>query len=381
MNAGIAVKDKGEQSMLPNARGYRWAAVLLAFTVLTRLPALVHPRTIDDEGVYAVVALEILDGGKPYVDAIERKPPLLFWTYALILQIGGKYNWIALHSAAVLWTLLTMLGLFFVARQLFDHPTGLSAALLYSSFQSWAVWKNLALNGEILMNLPIVWGVVLTFRASRSRARPELLAAGVLLCCAFLLKQPAAVAAIPLGIYLLLPSYRASRGMGFTRSVLHAMLLTVGFFATLGLVALILHKQGFFAEAYYWTITDHDVPHGPTDAVFWIRGLRTTLGFVGACGLLVTCAALSCKGAFRKNKGLWGSHRPEFAALLGLLIASVIGTSASGRFYPHYFIQLLPPLVLLGAPVLSRLWTLVDHQGPSDPASRKGGWHSRWSDS
>ena len=40
-----------------------------------------------------MVAHEIVDGGLPYVNAIERKPPLLFWTYAAIFKVAGKYNW------------------------------------------------------------------------------------------------------------------------------------------------------------------------------------------------------------------------------------------------------------------------------------------------
>ena len=62
----------------PNAQ--RWMFAIVALTILTRLPSLLHPRPIDDEAVYAVVANEIVDGGRAYIDAIERKPPLLFWT-------------------------------------------------------------------------------------------------------------------------------------------------------------------------------------------------------------------------------------------------------------------------------------------------------------
>src|SRR5438067_13900784 len=87
------------------------AAGIVALTILTRLPVLRHPQPISDEGVYSVVANEILDGGRPYVDAVERKPPLLFWTYAAIFAVAGKFNFIALHTAGVTWTLLTIAGL------------------------------------------------------------------------------------------------------------------------------------------------------------------------------------------------------------------------------------------------------------------------------
>ena len=151
---------------------------LVLLTVVTRLPALLHPQPIDDEEVYAVVAHEMLAGGLPYRDAIERKPPLLFWTYQAVFEAGGAYNWFALHALALAWTLLTMGGLFVVSRRLFDAETGLVAALLYSVFQPWATWKNLAFNGELLINLPLVWAWAIGLGPSRSRFRPELLGAG-----------------------------------------------------------------------------------------------------------------------------------------------------------------------------------------------------------
>jgi 4-amino-4-deoxy-L-arabinose transferase-like glycosyltransferase len=126
---------------------------LVLLTVVTRLPSLLHPWPIDDEAVYSVVANEIVDGGRPYVDAVERKPPLLFWLYAGIIEATGKFNPAGLHAVALAWTLATMAGLYIIGRQLFDRGTGLVAALLYSLYQPWGTFKNLAFNGELIMNL------------------------------------------------------------------------------------------------------------------------------------------------------------------------------------------------------------------------------------
>src|SRR5438105_3289709 len=57
-----------------------WAFLVL-FTLVTRLPLLTYPKACDDEQVYNVVAIEMLNGGRPYIDAVERKPPLLFYLY------------------------------------------------------------------------------------------------------------------------------------------------------------------------------------------------------------------------------------------------------------------------------------------------------------
>ncbi len=321
------------------------ALALVCLTTATRLPALLHPLPIDDEAIYSVVANEIIDGGKPYLDAVERKPPLLFYTYAAIFSLAGKYNWPALHLVALLWTLATMAGLFVIGRKLFDAWTGLIAALLYSLFQPANSFQNLGFNGEVLMNLPIVWAWAIGLWPTKSKMRPGLFLAGALSCLAFLLKQPAAIAAVPLGLYLLLPSYRASRGLTKADSVRQFTIFVAGFWLTLGLVALFLHRQGILRDAFYWTITDHAAGY-----FFFMRAVRGTKTFV-----IATLPVLL--GAVCSRRLAWQEKRAEWIALVMLTIASAIGASVGGRFYPHYYIQLLPPLVLLAAPVFRRVWS------------------------
>ena len=330
-------------------RQLQFAALgIVVLTVATRLPSLLHPQAIDDEAPYSVVANEIVDGGRPYLDATDRKPPLLFWAYAAVFEVAGKYHWKALHLVALVWTLCAMAGLYVIGRDLFCRDTGLIAALFYSVFQPWWTWKTLSFNGEMLMNLPIIWAWAIAFRRSSSRVRPELFAAGALLGAAFLLKQPAAIAAVPVGIYLLLSSYRVSRSLTRTNSVIQATILTLGFFVALGSAAIVLWKQGILHEAFYWTIADHDVPH-----VFWQKGMVNTLTFIGACLPLVIGAIL----ARRDKEEIWAGKTAERTAILGLLGASAIGAAAGARFYPHYYVQLIPPLALLAAPYYARLWS------------------------
>jgi len=331
----------------PREFRFAWLGIIL-FTVAIRLPSLLHPRPIDSEAMYSVVANEIVDGGRPYADAVERKPPLLFWTYAVVFKIAGKFNWKALHIVALVWTLCAMVGLYVIGRELFDRNAGLIAAFFYSVFQPWWTWKNLTFDSEMLMNLPIIWAWAIAFGRGSSRLRPELFLAGALLGVAFLLKQPAAIAAVPLGIYLLLPCYRASRGFTPTNSIIQATMLTLGFFAALGLVSIVLWKQGIVHEAFYWTIADHDLPH-----VFWQKGIVNTLIFLGTCLPLLFGAIMAC----RDKSEIWTGKMAERTALLGLLAASAIGAAAGGRFYPHYYVQLIPPLALLAASYYARLWS------------------------
>lgn len=324
----------------------RHLVLLVGITVVTRLPAILFPHAIDDESIYAVVGNAIVDGGRPYLDAIERKPPLLFWTYAASIRVAGEYNWVALHIVSTLWVLATMAGLYVLARQLFDEDTGVIAALIYSIFQPWGFWKNLAFNGEVLMNLPIAWAWAIALGPSFTRRRFELFVSGALLGAAFLLKQPAAIAAVPLGFVVFFRGGGASceRSRGDRGS--QVAILIAGFAIVLLAAVAVLARQGILREALFWTVVNHLTP-----VFFWNRAVEDTLAFIVACLPVLIAAALALR-----DPSLWIGRRVERDALVGWLLVSGVGAAAGGRFYPHYYIQLLPPLAVLAAPQLAMLW-------------------------
>lgn len=329
-------------------RRFWWAAgglVLLA--TLSRLPALAYPHGIDDEWVYAVVANEMVHGGQPYVDAVERKPPLLFLVYAAVFQLFGSYNFLALHVVGLAWTLGTMGSLFLAGRRLWSPREGFVAAALYGIYVSWGHWKNLAFNGEMLMNLPVACALWLVVRRGSGR-QLELFGAGLLVAAAFLLKQPGAIAGAAFGLFVLLPSYRRRDALSLAGGAAHASSLAAGFGTGLAVAAAALFWQGLLDEALYWTVFDHDLPHGPLDPVFWFRALMTIV-FVAACYPLV----LGAMAATARRRQIFAGREPEGVLLLLFTIVSFVGTASSGRFYLHYYIQMVPALALLAAPVIA----------------------------
>jgi len=319
------------------------ALALVFLTLATRLPLLRVDRPIDDEVVYAVVGQTIVDGGMPYASAVERKPPLLFYVYAAVLRTFGAYNWVALHLVEIIWILATMAGLYVVGRRLFDRDTGLIAALLYSIFQAWSYWNNLAFNGEVLMNLPIVWAYAFGFSKQPSRQLVNLFVAGALLATGFLLKQPAAIAVVPLAVYAM---HRGDGRFTLGDSLRPLGSLSLGFSVVLIAAAIWLLSRGLLGDAFYWTITNHAVPK-----FYWVKGLENTLAFTAFCLPLTGGAWLGFRDA-----RLWRALRSERNALVALVVVSLIGAGSSGRFYPHYYIAVIPPCALLAAPWFARVW-------------------------
>lgn len=321
--------------------------------MVTRLPALFHRRAINDEAYYSLVAQEMLHGGLPYQDAVDRKPPLLFSVYWAVFRATGFPSWMALHAVAIGWTLSSMGVLFQLLSDLLSPWEGLLAAALYGGFLPLLRFSNLAFNGEMIMNLPACAAMLLALRRGRPGKSLDLLLAGGLVAIAFLCKQPAGIVLLPLLVYALHPQqwrHRGPRALGV--ALARALLVITGFGLVIGGTGLILNAHGLLGDAWYWTVRDHELTHGPLDPVFW--GL-----FLGAVALFVLAAGPLLLGSWwslREESARWNARRLERDTLVAWLFASLIGVSASGRFFSHYFIQLLPPLALLAAPAVSRCW-------------------------
>jgi 4-amino-4-deoxy-L-arabinose transferase-like glycosyltransferase len=356
MTLASDIKPVVAEHALPTFSRKRLVVALGLFTLITRAPALAYSGGLDDEGVYAVVATEMLRGGQPYVDAVERKPPLLFYIYEGILKLAGMYNLQALHVAMLAWVCVTLYFIHRILRSLFDDLTGFAGAFLYALFMCWADRRSLALNGELLMNLPIAAAVAITLGPTLSRFRVELLVAGALIGIAFLIKQPAGVTAAPLGLYLLLKPYRQARRITLLQSLLQATLFSLGFAAVLTAMAAFLVHEGIFREALYWTIQNHNIEFGITTWIYWFRLPKSLALFVLECLPLLILCYVSLNQA-RRSDGIWRERAAEFWALLLLVMASVLGISANGQWLLHYFLQLTLPLSLVAAPVLARIWT------------------------
>jgi 4-amino-4-deoxy-L-arabinose transferase-like glycosyltransferase len=197
----------------------------------------------------------------------------------------------------------------------------------------------------MMMNLPLAWAWVLLLRDSGRRSA-GVLGAGALLGIAALIKQPAAIAVVAMGAFLALTTDGPAGQWSLATTLRRWLLLACGVAVSLGITVALLWHQGLLREAVYWSIGDHDVP-----MIFWNRAALHTLGFAVACLPLIVGSWLSLRA-----RDLWRQAPAARVALAVWLIVSVVGTSASGRFHPHYYIQLLPPLAVLTAPAVAALW-------------------------
>ncbi len=77
-------------------------SVLLAIVVVVHLPGLANRVFNNDEAYVATVADVLSHGGKLYLNAVDRKPPGLFYIYHWLFDLAGSRGlWIPRIAAMV----------------------------------------------------------------------------------------------------------------------------------------------------------------------------------------------------------------------------------------------------------------------------------------
>ena len=113
----------------PNKMRLAWIVIVLVFIGFRwTLISIPFER---DEGEYAYIAQQVLQGEVPYNDAFDQKPPGVFLIYTIAMLIFGQ-SVQGIHLFLSAWTLVTVWLLYRLVARLFGYGAGLMAALALS---------------------------------------------------------------------------------------------------------------------------------------------------------------------------------------------------------------------------------------------------------
>jgi len=93
-------------------------ALILVFGFALRIPYFFHTMQDIDEGCHAAAAAVLMDGGLPYSNVVDSKPPGIYYIYLMTFILFGKYNMTAIHWVTFFWTLATAIILSLLAKRL-----------------------------------------------------------------------------------------------------------------------------------------------------------------------------------------------------------------------------------------------------------------------
>jgi hypothetical protein len=314
----------------PRAR-LRFAA--LALIVIWSALRLAHVRLLwADEDYHLAAALQMLHGKLPYRDFWYDKPPLSAFFYLLA---GAHAGW-PLRLLDTAYVLAACALIYQLAKSWWSEIEGWCAALLLAFFLAFYLPSaviSFAADGTMLVpHIAAVYCAV--------RRRPVL--SGI--CCAIAFLANAKALFVLAVVVLWLPSSAAAIGLGF---VLPLLLLVP--------VAKITGCwSGYVEQVWRWGWLY--AAGSPVDHP-WALGFRRTLDWLGFHALIAAGTGVAICQSARRDR--W--------RLLTWIALSFCAVSLGTRFAPHYFLQLLPPVVLAGARGLVLAW-----QRPTWQARR--GW-------
>jgi len=316
--------------------GARWAPALgalaaVGLAVAVRLPFLNAPLT-SDEGGYAEVARLWERSNTLYRGAWVDRPQGLMLIYRGISDLGlGSTE--GLRTAAAAVAAMTLLATMLLALRLGGRITALSAALLVATAGSSPFIESFTLSGELLSSVPALLSLVAFCAYLRGGRAPWLVLAGLLTGCALMIRQSAFDAGLAAIALLVL-----QQGRHAWRPV---ALLLAGAAVPIAYCAASAAQVG---EWWYAVVAYR----GDGDSIFAGSPIHRwhllTASLPAAGKALAPLAALAVLGWWRAPRllRLW-------------LGAAVVGVIAGGNFHAHYYLQLVPPLAILGGVAVAAL--------------------------
>lgn len=316
---------------------FGWTAIFFVCLVL-RLPSLWIPIIDIDESQFAVYANVLLDGGLPYVDSVDTKPLGIYWFYAAIFYFFGPNNMTAVHIVTILWVLATAWYCRKIASYFGSKQAGWLAALFYVVFSSVAPAQIISTSIVSIMMLPLTMSIWHLVRWEENKRFREPLLSGIFFGIACLFKYQAGINLFVVLTWFICMAVRSPKketlvGKGFF------LFLAGGIFIG-ALFSVYLKMIGVWNDFVFYSFKG---------GVAYLAAENNINDFFR--NLVKRGGAFIMVSLFLWYFALRGAIKPNQKNLLVIiwLIFSVIVISFGGRFYGHYFIQIIPPLAILAA--------------------------------
>jgi hypothetical protein len=308
--------------------------------IALRLPALLSSRVFDpDEAAIALGARTMQRGGVLYTDMADRKPPLPALIYEWCFRLTGSHD---LRLPRLVTAVLLAISAVIVVREVartHGASTARWAGILYVAGSMAMAPADGGAANYAHFALPFA-AVAVVFVRRRGTWWPMI--AGVAFGAALLGRQSwiFALPAAALSIWLAHRTFRDRlRGL---------FMFTVGTVAAVATAALIAPWH----EYWFWNFRSSTgfltASIAPGTAA--VRGLGAMSLFVVFHLAQVIAAVSAGRATWRRDLDLW------------LWVFTGLAASAAGfRFFGHYWLQVVPPLALLAAPVLGRAAQRLRH--------------------
>ncbi|MBU1071292.1 glycosyltransferase family 39 protein [Patescibacteria group bacterium] len=298
--------------------------LILLVVVIMRIPGLFEPNRYADEDIYLALGQGLRKGLVFYRDIHDNKPPLLYLTAAL----AGNVMWFRFILMA--WNLVNVVLIWKLAEKLIKSKLGVVlVTVLFAVLSSIPLIEGNIANGEVFMIMPTVAGVLLLLQLVKKKSYWKgYFWVGILFSVSFLFKVPALFELLTVMFWLFV--YRRKvfnkRVWLVVIGFLIPVLLSIGYYWAMGAGEAYVRSALGQNMGYLSSWEGESKPF--YESGLFIRGMIVIIS-VGVIWLL------------RQRLGV------GFGLVALWFVGALFGAMLSGRPYPHYLIEIVPPGVLM----------------------------------
>jgi 4-amino-4-deoxy-L-arabinose transferase-like glycosyltransferase len=326
---------------------------LVLFVLMVRVNLLSVPFE-RDEGGFAYIAYQMIEGKQLYVDLYEIKPPLLYMTYALFITIFG-HSVEGIHTGLLLFDVAYIILLFFFARSFFDKTVALVASFAFAILSLSPNLLGFAAHATHFAILPGLGGIMLLMKALEEDNKKLFFWAGLAFGAAFLYKQQVIHFMLFGGVYTII-DFARKKPSNWKNWFISEVILVLGSVLPYALVVLFMIITGRFDDFWFYTFTwpSEFATSSETGASWYIFDLQIKnvmtnqewLWYLAPAGLVALFVV--------ETKNQWRI----FAGLFTLFMSLSVATGF--HFYQHYFVVLIPAIALLNGFFVRNVGLLVN---------------------
>jgi hypothetical protein len=390
--------ESGSRGHFSGAAVFKTFAAIIVITFLLRIFYAGH--LYQDDGLWFTVGEELLRGKALYRDIYFDKPPAIALLYGALFKLFGAHL-LTIRLFTIAYSVAVSAALYVFGKRFYHERIGLLAAMMFAVFSTIFTTGHVqGLNTDLLMTLPYAAGAYWLLRArgdffgQRVTARQSMrlaLAGGAMIGVATQVNPKGAFGLAFFALFLLLAHRRrrggdaAARrgdaekeeqsGKAFLTGSLprrvaaspgaRAGLFSLAGFAV-GTLPFVIYIAANHALEFYWRYVwewgTRYAGYYPASYVAVMALGQTAQYFLLNSTLLIALLFVAAKTYRRARRGAVADSEmaPEArskadavfradAALLLWFAVSFVGMSVGGRFFGHYFFQVLPALCLIGA--------------------------------
>jgi hypothetical protein len=379
-----------EQNRITRATVLKVFAIIAVVTFVLRIFYAGH--LFEDDGLWFTAAEEILRGKALYSGIYFDKPPVLPLVYAGLFKAFGAHI-LTIRLFTIAYSLAVSAVLYAFGSWLYNKRAGLTAAAMWAFFSTTAASGHTqGFDTDFLMVLPYTASAYLLARACLERRTWLAVAGGALVGVAVQINPKGVFALIFFAALLFAVWTRfyparivATEAGGKVHRIRFTALMRLFGVALVGFVTGSLPFMFYLAATHslslYWLyVWVWGARYANYNSVLSIisLGLRVNIGYFALnCTLLITLLFVvvsTIKRARRLSRNRESEKvdisnsnaapapdiesRRVFVSDMTMLIwlaVSYAGLSVGGRFYTHYFFQIMPALSLIGARGLSEI--------------------------